>query len=117
MQLPGGGHPALAILSNPTEASCTFHMKKMENSVQKQSQPCKVVMKPISCTLFTESWNHWMFGLEGTLKNIQFQCPAMGSDLKLLKSMFYFQKQLKERAQPLAAAYKPGILKTNFCPS
>lgn len=28
MQLPGGGHPALAILSNPTEASCTFHMKK-----------------------------------------------------------------------------------------
>lgn len=81
MQLPGGV-AALATLSNPTEASCTFHVKKkMENSVQKQPQSCKVVMKPISCTVFIESWNHWMLGLEGTFKTLQFQSPAMGLDL------------------------------------
>lgn len=99
MQLPGGV-AALATLSNPTEASCTFHVKKMENSVQKQSQSCKVVMKPVSSSLLIKSWNHWMLGLEGTLKTIQFQSPAMGLDLEpvlnYLNQYFIFRNSCKK---------------------
>lgn len=121
MQLPGGV-AALATLSNPTEASCTFHVKKKNGKFS--SKTTSVLQggyetHQLHCLhRIMESLDAWVGrNLQDPPVPIPCHGVRFGNSFELFKSIFYFQKQLKERADPLTPVSKAEILKNNFCPS